>query len=330
VRDRLSPNASLPGSLVYTPIEDWTNDDVWFFLMQVRNPWGYNNRDLLGMYAGASADGECPLVVDDTTPSCGDSRFGCWVCTLVEKDKSMTAMIQNDEEKEWMMPLLELRNALDFRGSDSTSGDAEGTDRHLREFRRMTGEVQMMSNGRLIPGPYTQQSRETWLAKLLSAQTYIRRNGPPDVREIELITLEELQEIRRIWVMDKHELEDSLPRIYRETTGEDYPGRPLDDNLVLGEQEMRELEELCEGDRLHYELNRELLSLTRQQSATGRRTGLYEQMEKALHRHFYDDREDALSRAQGIVTERKKREDERKTRIRSITEESAGELELEG
>ncbi len=125
VRDRLSPNASLPGSLVYTPIEDWTNDDVWFFLMQVRNPWGYNNRDLLGMYAGASADGECPLVVDDTTPSCGDSRFGCWVCTLVEQDKSMTAMIQNDEEKEWMMPLLELRNALDFRGGNNGGGDAE-------------------------------------------------------------------------------------------------------------------------------------------------------------------------------------------------------------
>jgi len=91
VRDRLSPNSSMPGSLVYSPIEDWTNDDVWFYLMQVQNPWDYNNRDLLGMYAGASADGECPLVVDDSTPSCGDSRFGCWVCTLVDKDKSMTA-----------------------------------------------------------------------------------------------------------------------------------------------------------------------------------------------------------------------------------------------
>src|SRR5574337_170420 len=132
VRDRLSPNSSLPGSLVYSPIEAWTNDAVWFFLMQEKNPWGYNNRDLLGMYAGASADGECPLVIDDATPSCGDSRFGCWVCTLVEQDKSMTAMIQNDVEKEWMMPLLELRNALDFRGGGGvTSDELENTDRHL-------------------------------------------------------------------------------------------------------------------------------------------------------------------------------------------------------
>ncbi len=103
-------------ALVYSPVENWSNDDVWTFLMQSPNPWGYSNKELLTMYQGASADGECPLVVDSSTPSCGDSRFGCWTCTLVEKDKSMSAMIQNDEEKEWMLPLLELRNALDVAG----------------------------------------------------------------------------------------------------------------------------------------------------------------------------------------------------------------------
>lgn len=316
-RDRLSPNSSLPGSLVYTPLEDWTNDDVWLFLMQAKNPWGYNNRDLLGMYAGASADGECPLVVDDSTPSCGDSRFGCWVCTLVEQDKSMTAMIQNDAEKEWMMPLLDLRNALDFRSGSADAEDPDGSDRHLRDFRRMTGAVQVMAGGRPIPGPYTQESREKWLAKLLQAQAHIRRNGPPDVRTIELITLDELQEIRRIWVMDKHELEDTLPRIYQEATGETYPGRPLDDNLVLGEAEMRELASLCEGDRLHYELSRELLSLTLQQRSSGRRAKLNEKLEKAFARHFYDDKEDALARAQALADERKRRSDEREGRVAS-------------
>ena len=95
-RRKLSPSRTIAGCLIYTPVENWTSDDIWMFLTQVKNPWGHNNRDLLGMYAGASADGECPLVVDTSTPSCGDSRFGCWVCTLVEKDKSMTAMIQND------------------------------------------------------------------------------------------------------------------------------------------------------------------------------------------------------------------------------------------
>jgi putative sulfurtransferase DndC len=153
IRDRLSPNSTLPGTLVYSVIEDWSNDEVWMFLMQFQNPWGYNNKDLLTMYQGASTDGECPLVVDTSTPSCGDSRFGCWVCTLVDKDKSMSAMIQNDEEKEWMYPLLVFRNKyLDFRPADGRRD--EQTDRERRDFRRMNGGITIY-NGRSVHGPYT-------------------------------------------------------------------------------------------------------------------------------------------------------------------------------
>lgn len=104
---------------------------------------------------------------------------------------------------------------------------------------------------------------------------------------IRLISIEELQEIRRIWVADKHELEDSLPGIYKSCTGEVYPGRPLDDNLVIGEEEMATLLEICEDDRLHYELSRELLSVTRQQRSSGRRAGLFENIEKAFRRTFF-------------------------------------------
>ncbi|WP_193211144.1 DNA phosphorothioation system sulfurtransferase DndC [Luteolibacter marinus] len=294
LRERLSPNSSLPGSLVYTPVEDWTNDDVWMFLTQVKNPWGYSNRELMGMYAGASADGECPLVVDTSTPSCGDSRFGCWVCTLVEKDKSMTAMIQNDAEKEWMMPLLDLRNALDFRPAEGSTSNE--TDRHLRDFRRMSGQVHLFKD-REIPGPYHQTARAGWLTQLLEAQTWIRANGPADVSDLELITLDEMQEIRRIWVVDKHELEDRLPEIYRRATGKDYPGPPLDDQALLGPEQMEVLEEICGEDRLHYELSRELLSLTAQQQTSSRRAGLYERLEKSIRKHFYESREDALDRA---------------------------------
>ena len=82
-RTHLSPNGSFPNSYVFTPIENWLNDNVWQYLVQVPNPWGHSNKDLLAMYSGASADGECPLVIDSSTPSCGNSRFGCWVCTMV-------------------------------------------------------------------------------------------------------------------------------------------------------------------------------------------------------------------------------------------------------
>lgn len=284
VRDRLSPNLSLPNSLVYSPIEDWTNDDVWLFLMQVKNPWEHNNKDLLTMYQGASADGECPLVIDTSTPSCGDSRFGCWVCTLVDKDKSMSAMIQNDHEKEWMLPLLELRDRL------------KEADRSTRDFRRMQGHVQLF-HGEPIPGPYTQAAREQWLRDLLRAQEWIRQHGPDYVRDLELITMPELTEIRRLWVVEKHELEDILPRVYREVTGREYPGGRLHETYSFGAAEIEALREVCGNDLVHFELVRELLATEQRYRNMARRAGLFEKLESALRRGFYEDAEDAKQRA---------------------------------
>ena len=47
-RDHLSPNGSFPNSYVFTPIENWSNDNVWQYLVQVPNPWGHSNKDLFG------------------------------------------------------------------------------------------------------------------------------------------------------------------------------------------------------------------------------------------------------------------------------------------
>jgi DNA sulfur modification protein DndC len=282
VRDRLSPNANLPNSLIYSPVEDWSNDDIWTYLMQVANPWGYRNRDLLTLYQGASADGECPLVVDASTPSCGDSRFGCWVCTLVEQDKSMAAMIQNDQDKEWMLPMLELRNELDVKD-----------DRHMRDFRRMNGSVQIF-HGRTIPGPYTQVWRAHWLRRVLEVQTWIRENGPKEMRQIALISPEEIEEIRRIWVVDKHEIEDLLPGVYEEATGEPFKGERLEDGTCFSAQDLALLKEACGGDRVRYETLRELLEVERKHKVASRRSGLFDALEKTLRRGLYTDEATAL------------------------------------
>jgi DNA sulfur modification protein DndC len=207
----------------------------------------------------------------------------------------MTAMIQNDAEKEWMLPLLNLRNMLDFRGMGE--GDEESSDRHLRDFRRMNGSIQLLQGGNNIPGPYLQSSRENWLRELLKAQTWIRAHGPQEVRDIELITPEELQEIRRIWVIDKHEMEDSLPRIYQEVTGAPYPGPRLDDTMTLQAEDLAILREACGEDHLHYELTRELLGVTRQALQSQRRSGHYDKMECTFAKHYYDGQEDAMDHA---------------------------------
>lgn len=290
IRDRLSPNGALPNSLVYSPIEDWTNDDVWLFLMQVKNPWGFSNKSLLGMYQGASADNECPLVVDTSTPSCGSSRFGCWVCTVVDKDRSMEAMIKNDHEKEWMSPLLEFRNEL-----------AESNDRHRRDFRRIDGRVQLMERkaddgGRemvSIPGPYKKKWRERWLERILEVQTQIRELGPPDVAKLALISIEELIEIRRIWLYEKHEFDDSLPEIYERVTGEKFP-KPIADDQLLGNEDWQILKELCDGDEMLFQLQADLLDVERQFRGMSRRAGVYDALMKRFKAGQFKNEEEAL------------------------------------
>ena len=293
VRDRLSPHPSLPNSLIYTPIETWRTDEVWLYLMQWPNPWGGDNKDLLAMYRGATADNECPLVVDTSTPSCGSSRFGCWVCTLVESDKSLTAMIQNDEEKEWLQPLVDLRLELDVEN-----------DREKRDFRRIYGRVELFEknlNGETvvnnIPGPYTKNWREHWLKRVLEAQTQIRKTAPPEMRDITLITHEELSEIRRIWLEEKHEFDDSLPRIYEEVTGEVFEDlRPGAERKLLGSDEWEALKEICEEDEMHLELMARLLDIERQHYSKPRRTGIYTHLDKCFDISSRD-KEEAIDNA---------------------------------
>ncbi len=302
----LTQNATLPNCHVYTPIKDWSNDDVWQFLMMFENPWGHSNKALMSMYAGASAGGECPIVVDTSTPSCGASRFGCWVCTLVEEDKSMTAMVRNDEDLEWLRPLLSIRSAIDPRERKQDGKGCRMKDGPLRDFRRMTGSVVLNrdNSGDHVPGPLKQEVRCNWLMQLLMAQCEMRERAPEAMRSVDIITTPELEEIRRIWVMEKHEIEDTLPGIYEEATGERYPGRRLDDNLVLGRQEMDDLQALCGEDRLQYELIRELLSLERQERTRRRRAGLYTRIERAFQKHFYENKEDAVAYARARAAAR--------------------------
>jgi DNA sulfur modification protein DndC len=272
-------SGTLPNAVIYSPIQDWRDDEVWLYLMQWENPWDNSNKDLFAMYRGATADNECPLVVDTSTPSCGDSRFGCWVCTMVNKDKSMEAMIQNDEEKEWLQPLLDIRNELDIQN-----------DRDKRDFRRIYGKVELFErnvDGKIsiepIPGPYTKFWREHWLRRVLEAQVQIRQTAPDEFKDITLITPEELSEIRRIWLEEKHEFDDSLPRIYKEVTGETFQDdRPGANTSLLGSDEWDVLEEICGEDAMHLELMAKLLDTERQYYTKSYRTGIYNNLEKCF------------------------------------------------
>lgn len=288
-RDRLSRNKDpkLARVWVYLPIETWNSDDVWEYIITEPNPWGVDNQELFNIYRGATADAECPVVVDKTTPSCGDSRFGCYVCTMVTQDKSMQAMIQNDDQKRWMQPILDYRN--DYLAVK---------DREKRDFRRMNGRLTVFKE-ELVHGPYTQEYRAKLLRELLRTQRVVqdaaRSQGSG---AIELISLEELDEIRRIWLDEKREIEDLVPCIFEEVYGEQYPGREVEP-LPLERTDLSILREVANeldpdaSDEL-YKLTRSLLGEQFQAMQTQKRSKHLDRLESVLQFHAFRNEAEAL------------------------------------
>lgn len=286
VRELLSPNQAMVNELVFSPLEDWNDNDVWVFLMQYQNPWGYSNKELLTLYKGATADNECPMMLEKGLPSCGKSRFGCWVCTMVEKDKSMEAMISNDDEKAWMSVLLEFRNKF---------GDEEH-DRERRSFRKMAGFLQG-SYKQLHHGPYKKEIREEWLKDLLEIQKDINENGPEEFQNLELITIPELRIIRRIWVKEKHEFEDTLPRIYEEVFEKEFddPEWIAPEAFKSDEWEILKsvVNELYPDEELAFEMAYSLIDIENHSNSLNQRKGVTDSLEACIKKTFYKNEEDA-------------------------------------
>lgn len=305
-RAHLSPNGSYPNTYVFTPIENWEDSMVWQFLMQHSNPWGHSNKDLLAMYRGASSDNECPMVVETGTPSCGGSRMGCWVCTMVTEDKSLSAMIQNDEEKSWMLPLLDFRNYIAGYKQDSDLTQNE-LDRSRRDFRRMTGNL-TWHNNRLVHGPYKKEVREDFLRRLLELQLFIQKTGPDEIKHSELITMEELRFIRKIWLDEKHEFEDTLPKIYKDVMGCDFEDNSILGNKYYGKDEWDLLAEVCKDlypdHELMLEMQSSLLDIEAKNSAISATKNVIKNLESEIKKTYFQDEPDA---EEFMKTRRKRR-----------------------
>jgi len=104
--------------------------------------------------------------------------------------------------------------------------------------------------------------------------------------------MEELHEIRRIWLVEKKEIEDSLPALFKLATGDNFPGAK--GSLSLSTEMLASLSELCGDDVLHYEMMRDLIATEQKFATMSRRKGLLEELDKAIKRSFYRDRDDAI------------------------------------
>lgn len=128
----------------------------------------------------------------------------------------------------------------------------------------------------------------------MEAQTQVRKLGPPEVQDLELISLAELEEIRKIWLYEKRQFDDTVPTIYEEATGQRFPTNVSDDGL-LRRDDWTILQEVCDGDEEFFELQSQLLDIEREYRAMARRAGIFEALEERLRVYQYGGEEEAVA-----------------------------------
>lgn len=247
---------SLPNSYVYAPIKDVETNELWQYLNQVPPPWSGTHKELVTLYRNANS-GDCPLVIDESTPSCGQSRFGCWVCTVVSRDKSMEGLIFNGEE--WMEPLVGIRNYL---------VETRDNPEVYREKRRRNGTI---SDDKW--GPYKFGTRVEILTRILTAQKEIQK-----LENIELITHQELVLIQYYWFRDsffKTRVSDIYNKIYKTRLD-------MSKHEEKFKQESELLRKSCVTEPKDVELIQDLLALQKTKTLMIRKRGLQGDIENRL------------------------------------------------
>ena len=245
----LKKHATLPSANVYAPIEDWKLKDVWTFLGTFESPWGDKNKDLVMMYQKAGGD-ECPLVIDTSTPSCGNSRFGCWVCTVVEQDKSIQGFIENGET--WLEPMAVFRNMILKM-------------REEREKHRVKDEKRIGGYG-----PFQMKSRKMILKELFNVEKEMF-----DTYKKRVIRFEELLAIQNIWER-QGEPKDAVKKIWNKTyeLSTKPPVKDIDEEM--------ELVRICKEYDIPYEMVNNMLIDQRDLSKYARRRNIFTRLKSHI------------------------------------------------
>ena len=203
----LVPHKDIENAYVYNPLTEIPNEDVWKFLLKgdAKSPWGSDNKYLFSLYQGEHLGEEQSVIGEidkEKIPVTGNSRFGCWICTMVREDKSLKAFIDRGET--WLTPLRDFRNwLLELRTTPSA-----------RETKRRNGSMYRKPDGTLGLGPFTMETRQEILRKLLQLE---------DNTGLSLITQEELKYIDELWDSEGDLTRRCLVDIYAEVRDKKLP-----------------------------------------------------------------------------------------------------------
>ena len=185
-RGKMSPHNTIPNCKIFSPLAELTDNEVWATLLQSRPPWGGTHRKLITLYRNAGG-GECPLVLTkDDAPSCGTTspRFGCWTCTVINKDRSLGGLI--DSGHEYLEPLYDFREWLMKLREDDNN----------RMRKRRNGSTKYREDGSLVRGPFQMEVRRKIRKQLEKLEKEFGR---------ELLTHAEKEIIDEIWRIDELE-----------------------------------------------------------------------------------------------------------------------------
>lgn len=261
---RLTKHPLNPNTFTYAPIKDLYLEEVWYVLSKDPSPWGYDNEKLFQIYADASADDyECPtMITDKSQPSCGQSRFGCWVCTVVKEDKSMKALVEHGNT--WMAPMLAYRDLM-VEGRN-ISGNRYST--------RRNGQLAIDAEGHNM-GNYTFEYRKDMLKRLLVLQRDLQKEKP----HMELISNQELVAIQINWFRDGF-FTPKVTDIYNEVYNRTMPF----ENMQY--QERLILEKVCKDAPDDYHLINDLVSLQKSKTILMNNNGLQGDIERRLDNYI--------------------------------------------
>jgi len=268
----MNRHEAIQDAYVYNPIVELTTDDVWDVLLRLdggKTPWGSNNNELVALYSDADS-GECPFAgihAGGQTQSCGNSRFGCWVCTVVKEDKSLNGFIRSGHRE--LIPLADFRTWLmSIRDIDE-----------YREKKRRNGTVYRTKTGEMGYGPFTWEARQLILTKLLETQ---KKMG------YELISVEELKAVDEIWDSEIDLSRRKLVELYEKLTGEKLPWYQYKEPLIDAET-VKELEELAKLQDVPFDLVRNIiLSVYHNKNYSNQRI-IKEAIEKLLNQQWLHD-----------------------------------------
>lgn len=265
----LVPHSDISKAYIYNPLTEIKNELVWEYLLKDDgiSSWGVDMKYLFSLYQGENLGEEQSVIgqVDkDKIPVTGNSRFGCWCCTIVKVDKSLQRFIDNGSKE--LVPLREFRDWL-----VSIRQNPE-----FRDNKRRNGKVYQKSNGEYGFGPFKLSARQEILRRLLILQ---RDTG------FELITNDELKMIDTLWDLEGDLTRRSLVEIYYDVFNEklswDEYKEPLYDLDII-----KEIKAAADESNIPFELITKLIVMINSNKYVAKSARLRKDFDKLLNQEW--------------------------------------------